>query len=234
MMLSVQKGKYEFVTESQFLTFLDLLHDESYSFITDGIKRRQSDIVAKCLEKLGKSKKLRDLWKTNFSEQLLEGTLSEAALTAALEEIVEIFLKSKQQMTREKLDLKPQKKSIAHRQDLRCKICGKKSRPTNKSARQTLTKNDKRSNLPNVQGKESSPPHYEVDQLNNQEKEFMEKMRKDLSDPQHLLACLKELSEQSNRKKMLSYLNRSKLTKILKALGKPSRNKKEKRNKFRH
>ena len=106
---------------------------------------------------------MRDLWKTNFSEQLFEGTLSKAANTVVLEEIVEIFLKSKQQMIREKLHPKLQKKSIAHRQDLRCKISGKKSRPTNKSARQTLTKNDKRSNLPNVQVKESSPPHHEVD-----------------------------------------------------------------------
>ena len=56
----------------------------------------------------------------------------------------------------------------------------------------------------------------------------MEKMRKDLSDPQQLLACLKELSEQSNRKKMLSYLNGSELTKILKALEKPSHNKNRK------
>ena len=80
-----------------------ILHDFTENYVTPATLNEQS--VIECLKNMSESKTLRNAWKAistikNFSEEVQ---------VAVLERICTMFLKSKQQIIREKLNLKPQK-----------------------------------------------------------------------------------------------------------------------------
>ena len=112
-----------------------------------------------------------------------------------LEKGCTMFVKSKQQVNREKFALKPQKGSVALREELRGKI-SKSSGVTeqqNKTAKSAPVKN-----LPEV----------------------VLKLRRNFESPENV-TCLKEIFDQPSKRDILLNLSGKELTKVLLALGKP-------------
>ena len=113
-----------------------------------------------------------------------------------LEKICLMFVKSKQQIVREKLSLKPRKGSVALREELKGKI-GKASRST---AKQTKTTETGAANI--------VPP-------------VITKLRDNFESPDNVTCCLREIFQQPTKREILLSLSGKELTKLLLALGQP-------------
>ena len=103
-------GKYLFILNDATLEFFIVLHKDVETFIGTGMDK---DIVVRCLQYLSCNQHIRTEWKK------IVGVLSgenQAASIIILQRLVSMFLKSKQQIIREQLHLKPQKQSKSLRQ----------------------------------------------------------------------------------------------------------------------
>ena len=107
-----------------------------------------------------------------------------------------MFVKSKQQVARDKFALKPQKSSVALREELRGKI-GKSS-----GVKGQLNKN--------VVSPSKSLP------------EIVLKLRRNFESPEIVTDCLKEICDQPDKKDILIHLSGKELSGLLSVLGKPA------------
>ena len=111
--LQQNTGKYLFIVNDAILEFFIVLHKEVEDFIIrTGIDK---DTVVLCLQYLSCNEHIRAEWKKVVGERSGE---EEAASIIILQRIVSMFLKSKQQIIREQLHLKPQKESKSLRASL--------------------------------------------------------------------------------------------------------------------
>ncbi|CAB4035652.1 Hypothetical predicted protein [Paramuricea clavata] len=111
--LQQNTGKYLFIVNNAILEFFIVLHKEVEDFIIrTGIDK---DTVVLCLQYLSCNEHIRAEWKKVVGERSGE---EEAASIIILQQIVSMFLKSKQQIIREQLHLKPQKESKSLRASL--------------------------------------------------------------------------------------------------------------------
>ena len=104
-------GKSLFILNDAMLEFFIVLHKEVETFMGTGMDK---DIVVRCLQYLSCNQHIRTEWKKVVG---LSGE-NEAASVIILQRIVSMFVKSKQQIIREQLHLKPQKQSKSLRQSL--------------------------------------------------------------------------------------------------------------------
>ena len=105
-------GKFLFIVNDVVLHFFIIMHKMVQDYFESGIDK---DTVVQCLKHLSVSEHLRAEWKK------VVGVLSgedEAASIILLQRIASMFVKSKQQIIREQLHLKPQKHSKSLRQTL--------------------------------------------------------------------------------------------------------------------
>ena len=107
-----------------------------------------------------------------------------------------MFVKSKQQVARDKFALKPQKSSVELREELRGKI-GKSS-----GVKGQLNKN--------VVSPSKSLP------------EIVLKLRRNFESPEIVTDCLKEICDQPDKKDILIHLSGKELSGLLSVLGKPA------------
>ena len=101
-------GKFRFIVYYHIVPFFLFLHTLVESVMTPTtMVAQKGTILIDCLEKLSKNKEIRAKWSSIVP---ISDTPSSVVL---LQRIVTFFLKSKQQMLREKGGLKPNKKSMA-------------------------------------------------------------------------------------------------------------------------
>ena len=125
-----QDGKFRFIHEN-IVPFFVFLHNLVESLIDlRNLALEKGNILTSCLEKLSKSKELRDKWDS------ITSTTPNAASVFVLQNIVMFFVKSKQQIIREQRGLKPNKKSMAIRQQL--KHSSRHTSKTNHTSKETL------------------------------------------------------------------------------------------------
>ena len=109
-------GKFRFIVYYHIVPFFLFLHTLVESLMTPTtMVAQKGTILIDCLEKLSKNKEIRAKWSSIVP---ISNTPSSVVL---LQRIVTFFLKSKQQIIREKGGLKPNKKSMAIRQQLKTK-----------------------------------------------------------------------------------------------------------------
>ena len=109
-------GKFRFIVYYHIVPFFLFLHTLVESLMTPTtMVAQKGTILIDCLEKLSKNKEIRAKWSSIVP---ISDTPSSVVL---LQRIVTFFLKSKQQMLREKGGLKPNKKSMAIRPQLKTK-----------------------------------------------------------------------------------------------------------------
>ena len=148
-------------------------------------------VVANCLQHLSTDQGLRDDW---FSVVSIGNGFQKPVEVFVLEKICLMFVKSKQQMGREKLLLKPRKGSVALREELKGKI-GKASGSTAKQTTSTETVAAKI--VPSV----------------------IVKLRDNFESPGNVTCCLREILQQPSKREILLSLSGKELTKLLLALG---------------
>ena len=106
---------YRFCAHANVLPFFTFLHTVVESILSPhNIQREKSNILKYCLEQISVNKELRDKW----NELLTPGTDAITSVVV-LQRIVTFFLKSKQQIFREKEGLKPIKNSMSLRQQVK-------------------------------------------------------------------------------------------------------------------
>ena len=126
-----QDGKFRFIIHENIVPFFVFLHNLVESLIDlRNLALEKGNILTSCLEKLSKSKELRDKWNG------ITSTTPNAASVFVLQNIVMFFVKSKQQIIREQRGLKPNKKSMAIRQQL--KHSSRHTSKTNHTSKETL------------------------------------------------------------------------------------------------
>ena len=109
-------GKFRFIVYKHVVSFFLFLHNLVESLITPTtMVAQKGNILIDCLEKISKNKAIREKWSCIVP---ISDTPSSVVL---LQRIVTFFLKSKQQILREKGGLKPNKNSMAIRQQLKKK-----------------------------------------------------------------------------------------------------------------
>ena len=186
-------GSYRFLAYEHVVPFFTFLHMlvENIMNPTNLISQR-GNILMECLDQLSKNKELRKKWMN------LTPTNSDIkASVVVLQRIVTFFVKSKQQIIREKEGLKPNKNSMAIRQELKQV---KRSKPEAKTS------------LPQTQ-RASKNINEQIIQLRSNFKcpntvtEFLTKLK------------TLTLSEQES---ILAILQGKELAKMLKALGQPT------------
>ena len=106
----VQPGKFLFNPIPEVLEVFTYLHKVIERIVKDGLNASaDKDMLKKCLIALSEDAQLRKMW-----HKLLGGGESDtfkAGSIILLQRVVRMFLKSKQQIIREQLQLKPNKKS---------------------------------------------------------------------------------------------------------------------------
>ena len=152
----------------------------------------KNKVVTNCLQHLSTDQGLRNDW---FSVVIRYG-FQKPVEVFVLEKICLMFVKSKQQIVREKLLLKPRKGSVALREDLKGKI-GKASGSTAKQTTSTETVAAKI--VPSV----------------------IVKLRDNFESPENVTCCLREILQQPSKREILLSLSGKELTKLLLALGQP-------------
>lgn len=106
-------GKFRFIVHDHVVPFFLFLHNLVESLINDNtMVLQKGNILLDCLDKMSKDKQLREKWNQLTAK-------SDATSVIVLQRIVTFFIKSKQQIIREKGGLKPNKSSFAVRQQLR-------------------------------------------------------------------------------------------------------------------
>ena len=114
----IQPGKFLFIPSSETVTFFVYLHTVVEKIVKVALGRcADKDILKHCLEVLSESSELRQEWAKVFCQE--ENEMFRAARILILQRIASMFVKSKQQIIREQLQLKAQKHSTTFRQSLK-------------------------------------------------------------------------------------------------------------------
>ena len=142
-------------------------------------------VVTNCLQHLSRHQQLRKDWVTLIGEGFSKPVA------------VFVLQKSKQQVSRDKFALKPQKGSVALREELRGKI-GKSSGVKGQQNKNVV-----------------SPPSKSLP-------EIVLKLRRNFESPEIVTNCLKEICDQPDKKDILIHLSGKELSRLLSALGKPA------------
>ena len=184
-------GRFRFITNQEVGSFFVVLHSVVENLLSKNqFVVEKSTVVTNCLQQLSTNQQLRDDW---FSLVNKYGFAKPVAVYV-LEKICTMFVKSKQQIVREKYALKAQKGSVALREELRGKIgssaTGKQSVPSTSVAV---------NNLPEV----------------------LVKLRRNFESPENVALCLSEIFQLPSKREILLNLSGKELTRILLALGKP-------------
>jgi uncharacterized membrane protein YheB (UPF0754 family) len=114
----IQPGKFLFIPTSETITFFVYLHTVVEKIVKVALEQcADKDILKHCVQVLSESSELREKWaKVLYGE---ENEVFRAACILILQRIVSMFVKSKQQIIREQLQLKAQKHSTSFRQSLK-------------------------------------------------------------------------------------------------------------------
>ena len=111
--------KYLFIPKEEFAPVFLYLHSLLEKMVKSNLETSANkDVLKECLEAVSKDKHLRDLWYGALHLGSLEDSSLKASYVLILQKIVVMFVKSKQQIIREQLQLKPQKQSSTMRQSL--------------------------------------------------------------------------------------------------------------------
>ncbi|KAJ7384820.1 hypothetical protein OS493_019497 [Desmophyllum pertusum] len=154
----------------------------------------KSKVITNCLKHVSVDKHLREKWCLLVNPYGFPKPVE----VFVLEKICTMFVKSKQQIVREKFDLKPQKGSVALREELKGKI-GKGKIGKGNSARGKQTASSTSSVVPEV----------------------VLKLRNNLESPEHVTSYMREIFQQRDKRDILLSLSGKELTKLLLASGKP-------------
>ena len=127
-------SRYNFIVADEVAPFFVLLHDFTEEYLSQSKLETHGDkIVIACLKVMSASCEIREAWKGICRRKFLT-----EVQVAVLQRVSTMFVKSKQSIIREKLDLKPQKGSLSLRQDLKSKT-SKKSTCTKSESEATKT-----------------------------------------------------------------------------------------------
>ena len=127
-------SRYNFIVADEVAPFFVLLHDFTKEYLSQSNLETHGDkIVIACLKAMFTSCEIREAWKGICRRKFLT-----EVQVAVLQRVSTMFVKSKQSIIREKLDLKPQKGSLSLRQDLKSKT-SKKSTCTKSESEATKT-----------------------------------------------------------------------------------------------
>ena len=114
----IQPGKFLFIPTSETVTFFVYLHTVVEKIVKEALEKyADKDILKHCLQVLSESSELREEWAKVLCGE--ENDMHKAACILILQTIVSMFVKSKQQIIREQLQLKAQKHSTSFRQSLK-------------------------------------------------------------------------------------------------------------------
>jgi hypothetical protein len=180
--------KYLFVLHPEVTNFFVLLHDFTDSYFS--VSSFDDQVIINCWKNMSINVKLRLAWET-----ICKNAFPLAVQISVLQRISTMFLKSKQQIIREKLNLKPQKRSVALRQDIK--------KPKKKKSKQTEIPSS-------ISG--------------NQTPDVIFRVQKNFGNPEIVAECLREIGMTVDPQFYLNHLTRKQLTKLLKRLGKPALN----------
>ena len=183
-----QGDKHVFVLHPEVTQFFVLLHDFTDSYFS--VSSFDDQIIINCLKDMSINIKLRLAWET-----ICKNAFPIAVQISVLQRISTMFLKSKQQIIREKLNLKPQKGSVALRQDIK-----KPKKNKNKYKLIEIT---------------SSVP-------GNQTPDIVKLLQENFEKPEIVAECLREIGKATDPQSHLNHLTGKQLTKLLRALGKPA------------
>lgn len=107
-------GSYRFCIHEHVVPFFIFLHTLAESLLSPAnILREKGNILKFCLDRMSTNKELRDRWNE------LTKTSDIQSSVVVLQRVVTFFIKSKQQIFREQEGIKPNKRSVALRQQIR-------------------------------------------------------------------------------------------------------------------
>ena len=125
-------SRYNFIVADEVAPFFVLLHDFTQEYLSQSDLQTHGDkIVIACLKAMSASCEIREAWKGICRRKFLTEVQVQVQVQV-------MFVKSKQSIIREKLDLKQQKGSLSLRQDLKSKT-SKKSTCTKSESEATKT-----------------------------------------------------------------------------------------------
>ena len=186
-------GHFRFVPIQEVSSFFLGLHDVVDNLLSKNqFVVEKNKVVTNCLQQLSTDQGLRNNWFSVVSRCGFQKPVE----VFVLEKICLMFVKSKQQIVREKLLLKPKKGSVALREELKGKI-GKASSTSAKQTTSTETVAVKL--VPSV----------------------VLKLRDNFESPENVTCCLKEILQQPSKRDILLSLSGKELSKLLLALGQP-------------
>ena len=114
-------SRYNFIVADEAVPFFVLLHDFTEEYLSQSnLETHGNNIVIDCLKAMSASYEIREAW-----EGICKRTFLIEVQVVVLQRVSTMFVKSKQSIIREKLDLKPQKGSLSLRQDLKSKTSQK-------------------------------------------------------------------------------------------------------------
>ena len=188
----VQPGKFLFFPISEIVPFFVYLHTAVEDVVGKKLKEHaEKSLLRYCLQVLSESQELREMWSNVLVKS--EDKLFNAASIMILQRIVAMFVKSKQQIIREQLQLKARKQSTSLRQTL-------KKAKSDKIIKKQQT------------GKE------EVKQY-----QCVSDFRQNSDDPAHIVMFLDNtFTNPAEAPEILNRLHGKELSNILKSLGLPS------------
>ena len=127
-------SRYNFIVADEVAPFFVLLHDFTQEYLSQSDLQTHGDkIVIACLKAMSASCEIREAWKGICRRKFLTEVQVQVQVQVQV-----MFVKSKQSIIREKLDLKQQKGSLSLRQDLKSKT-SKKSTCTKSESEATKT-----------------------------------------------------------------------------------------------
>ena len=116
----VESGKFLFIPKEEVFSVFLCLHSLLEKMVKSSLETSNNrDVLKECLEAVSKDKHLLDLWYGALHQRRLEDLSLKASYVLILQKIVAMFVKSKQQIIRKQLLLKPQKQSSTMRQSLK-------------------------------------------------------------------------------------------------------------------
>ncbi|CAH3175529.1 unnamed protein product, partial [Porites lobata] len=186
-----QDGRFRFIPRREVGEFFLSLH-----VVVDNLLCKSQFVVEKekvvtnCLQHLSRDQQLRKDWVTHRR-------FSKPVAVFVLQKVCIMFVKSKKQVARDKFALKPQKRSVALREELRGKI-GKSSGVKGQQNKNVVSPLSK------------SPP------------EIVLKLRRNFESPEIVTNCLKEICTQPDKNDILIHLSGKELSRLLSALGQPA------------
>ena len=116
----VQPGKYLFIPNEEVVPVFLYLHSSLEKMVKSNLETDASkDVLKECLEALCEDKCLRDMWYGVLHLGSPEDLSLKASYVLVLQRIVVMFVKSKQQIICQQLQLKPKRQSSSLRQSLK-------------------------------------------------------------------------------------------------------------------